>query len=52
MLLVSQLISQEYVNNIMASHQLANFGGHKHCDSEDVMILGCHMISQDHVIKG
>ena len=52
MLLVSHLISQEYVNNIMASHQLAKFGSHKHCDSDDVMILGCHVIFQDHVIKG
>ena len=35
----------------MASHQLAKFGDHRHCDSGDIMILVCHMILQDHVIK-
>ena len=35
----------------MASSQLAMFGGYRHCSSEDV-ILVCHVISQDHVIKG
>ena len=29
----------------------AKFGGHKHCGSEDVVVLVCHVISQDHVIK-
>ena len=36
----------------MASHQFAKFGGHRHCDSENIMILGYHVISQDHIIKG
>ena len=36
----------------MASHQLYKFGGHRHCGSRDTMILGCHVISKDHVIKG
>ena len=36
----------------MASQQLATFGGQRHCDSGDIMILVCHVISQDHVIKG
>ena len=36
----------------MASHQFAKFGGYRHCDSENIMILGYHVISQDHIIKG
>ena len=36
----------------MASHQLAKFGGHRHYVSGDIMILGSHVISQDHRIKG
>ena len=36
----------------MASRQFAKFGGHRHCDSENIMILGYHVISQDHIIKG
>ena len=36
----------------MASHQFAKFGGHRHCDSENIMILGYQVISQDHIIKG
>ena len=35
----------------MTSHQLAKFGGHRHYGSGD-MILGCHVISDEHVIKG
>ena len=29
----------------------AEFSGHKHCGSRDMMVLACHVISQDHVIK-
>ena len=37
----------------MASNSLLSLvDGQKHCGSGDIMILGCHMISQDHVIKG
>lgn len=36
----------------MASHQLRKFGGHKHCCNEDMMILVCHVILQEHVIQG
>ena len=32
------------------SHHPAKFGGHRHCDHGD-MILICHVISQNHVIK-
>ena len=27
------------------------FGGHKHCGSRDIIILVCHVISQNHVIE-
>ena len=30
----------------------AKFGDHRPSDSGDIMILTCHIISQDHVIKG
>ena len=36
----------------MKSHQLEHFGSHRHCGSGDIMILSCHVISQDHVIEG
>ena len=32
-------------NPLTASHQLAKFGGHSHCGSGDIMILGSHVIS-------
>ena len=35
----------------MASHQLAKFCGHKCSGSRNIIVLGCHVISQDHVIK-
>ena len=35
----------------MTSHQLSKFGGHSHCCSGDIMILVCHVISQDHLIE-
>ena len=28
------------------------FGGYKHCGSEDITVLVCQMISQEHVTKG
>ena len=36
----------------MASHHLANFGGHTHCGSGDIMVLFCHVILPDHMNKG
>ena len=42
----------------MAIHQLASFmavhqfGGHRHSGSRDIIILGCHVIAQDHEIEG
>ena len=34
----------------MSNHYL-KFGGHRHCSSEDIMVLICHVILQEHVIK-
>ena len=34
------------------SSSTAKFGGHRNCDSEDIMVLVCHVILQDLVIKG
>ena len=31
---------------------LLYFGGHRHSDSRDIMVLVCHVISKDQVIKG
>ena len=36
----------------MKSHDLAKFDSHRYCGSRDVMFLLCHVIWQDHVIKG
>ena len=35
----------------MEIHHLAKFGGHSYCNSRN-MFLVCHVIKQDHVIKG
>ena len=37
---------------IKVSYHLAKFGGHWHSGSGDIIILVCHVISQDHVTKG
>ena len=36
----------------MIYHHLAKFGGHSYCSSKDIMFLVCHVIKQDHAIKG
>ena len=36
----------------MLSHDLANFGGHRHCGSRDIILLVCHVILQGYLIKG
>lgn len=33
----------------MVSYNVAKFGSHKHCSTEDVMALVCHVISEDHI---
>ena len=35
----------------MVSHYPAKFGGHRHCDSGDIIVLVCHVISQECLIK-
>ena len=35
----------------MASHHLAEFGGHRHSGSGVTMVLVCHKISQDRITK-
>ena len=30
----------------------ARFGSHRNCGSGDIILLVCHVISQDHMIKG
>ena len=37
---------------MMVSHQPAKFCGHGHCNSGDRIVLVCHVILQDQVIKG
>ena len=34
------------------SYHLAKFGSHRHFGSEDITFLVCHVILQDHTIKG
>ena len=36
----------------MVYHHSAKFGSHRCCNSRDIMFLVCHLISQDHMIKG
>ena len=36
----------------MESHHPAKFGGHRPSASGDLMFQFCHVISQNHVIKG
>ena len=35
----------------MVSLHPTKFGGHRHCDSGDIIVLVCHLILQDHMIK-
>ena len=36
----------------MKSYQLAKFFSHRQCGDRDIMVLDCHVISQDHIIEG
>ena len=36
----------------MAFHHLAKFGGHRYCNSRNIMFLVCHVIKHDQVNKG
>ena len=37
---------------IQVNYRLANFGGHIHSDSGDIVVLVCHVILKVQVIKG
>ena len=45
------MIKDVVLKPVMVSHHFAKINGHRHCDSEDLMVLVCHMIMQNHVIK-
>ena len=32
------------------SYPSTKYCGHRHCDSGDIMVLACHVMSQDHMI--
>ena len=59
MILGYHMISQGHVTKgscnfmelIKVIYRLAKFVCHKHCGSEDIMILVCHVILQDHMFK-
>ena len=36
---------------LKVSYEIAKLGGHRHCDSGDIMVLICQVISKDHLIK-
>ena len=36
---------------IKVKYYLATFISHRHCGSEDIVILVCHVILQNHVLK-
>ena len=35
----------------MVSHHPVNFEGNRNCFGEDIMVLLCHVILQDHLVK-
>ena len=37
---------------VKVNHHPANFGGHMHYFSGDIMVLYCHVVSEDHGIEG
>ena len=38
--------------SLKVSYHPTKFGGNKHCGSGNAILLICHVISEDHVIKG
>ena len=38
--------------SVMACHLIIKFGDHRYGSSRYIMILVCHVIKQDHVVKG
>ena len=37
---------------LQISHHSNKFRGYRHCASDDVLVLACHVILQDRMIKG
>ena len=40
-----------WLGALQLSHHPTTFHGHKRCGSGEVMVLACHVISQDHIIR-
>ena len=38
--------------SIKVGYHPVKFRGHRHSDNGDIVVLVCHVISQDHMIKG
>ena len=36
---------------LLISQHTAEFGGHRHCDCGDIMVLVCHVTLHNHVTK-
>ena len=51
MVFVCQVTFQDRVIKAISDH-LNKLGGHRNCRSGDIIVLVCHVISQDHVIEG
>ena len=41
----------KFKESFKVSQQVAKFGGLRHCGSEAIIVLVCHMILEDHVTK-
>ena len=60
MVLICHVIKQNHETNELSNfmvgsllnQHLTKFGGHRHCSVGDIIVLVCHMISQDYVMKG
>ena len=58
MILVCYVILQYHVSKgvsrscLNVSQHPTMFGGHKNCGNASIMVLVCHLSSQDHVTKG
>ena len=39
------------MRRLTKSHHPVKFGGHRYCGSGDIIVLACHVITQDHMIK-
>ena len=44
-------LSMEAFHCKSVCHHRIKFGSHRHCGTVDIMVLVCHVNSQDHAIK-